>query len=47
MQVGFLALKKDGKYGAYAIQQGFSFAVCDHNDQALLIKANSYVQLKN
>lgn len=47
MQVGFLALKKDGKYGAYAIQQGFSYAVCDHNDQALLIKANSYVQLKN
>ena len=47
MQIGFLALKKDGKYGAYAIQQGFSFAVCDHNDQDLLIKANSYVQLKN
>ena len=27
VQVGFLALSKNGKYGAYALQQGFSYAV--------------------
>jgi N4-(beta-N-acetylglucosaminyl)-L-asparaginase len=27
IQVGFLALKKDGTFGAYAIQKGFSYAV--------------------
>jgi N4-(beta-N-acetylglucosaminyl)-L-asparaginase len=42
IQVGFLAINKQGKYGAYAIQKGFSFAVCDKNDQALLIKGKSY-----
>ena len=42
IQVGFLALNKSGKYGAYAIQKGFSFAVCDQKDQTLLIKSNSY-----
>lgn len=42
IQVGFLAINKKGKYGAFAIQKGFSFAVCDQADQALLIKASSY-----
>jgi len=28
-QVGFLALRKDGKYGAYAIKIGFNYAVHD------------------
>jgi len=42
IQVGFLAINKQGKYGAYAIQKGFSFAVCDKNDQSLLIEGNSY-----
>jgi N4-(beta-N-acetylglucosaminyl)-L-asparaginase len=42
IQVGFLALNKKGQYGAYAIQKGFSYAVCDANDQKLLVKANSY-----
>ncbi|MBS1600535.1 MAG: N(4)-(beta-N-acetylglucosaminyl)-L-asparaginase [Bacteroidetes bacterium] len=27
LQVGFLALKKNGEFGAYAIQKGFSYAV--------------------
>ncbi len=44
IQVGFLAINKQGKYGAYAIQKGFSFAVCDKNDQSLLIKGKSYYQ---
>lgn len=42
IQVGFLAINKKGKYGAYAIQKGFSFAVCDQADQGLLIKSDSY-----
>lgn len=42
IQVGFLALNKKGEYGAYAIQKGFSFAVCDVNKQDLIIKGKSY-----
>ena len=42
IQVGFLAINKQGKYGAYAIQKDFTFAVCDKNDQDLLIKGKSY-----
>ncbi|HTI57819.1 N(4)-(beta-N-acetylglucosaminyl)-L-asparaginase [Mucilaginibacter sp.] len=41
IQVGFLAINKKGEYGAYAIQSGFSFAVCDSNQQDLLIKGKS------
>ena len=29
IQVGFLAINKKGEYGAYAIQSGFMFAVCN------------------
>ncbi len=42
IQVGFLALNKKGEYGAYAIQQGFSFAVCNTDKQDLLIKGKSF-----
>jgi N4-(beta-N-acetylglucosaminyl)-L-asparaginase len=42
IQVGFLALNKKGQYGAYAIQKGFSFAVCNKDKQDLLIKGKSY-----
>jgi len=42
IQVGFLALNKKGEYGAYAIQQGFSYAVCNAENQELLVKGNSY-----
>ncbi|CAN5190283.1 N(4)-(beta-N-acetylglucosaminyl)-L-asparaginase [soil metagenome] len=41
IQVGFLAINKKGEYGAYAIQQGFSFAVCNAAQQDLLIKGKS------
>jgi N4-(beta-N-acetylglucosaminyl)-L-asparaginase len=41
IQVGFLAINKKGEYGAYAIQQGFSFAVCNAEKQDLLIKGKS------
>ncbi|MFD1255360.1 N(4)-(beta-N-acetylglucosaminyl)-L-asparaginase [Mucilaginibacter terrae] len=42
IQVGFLAINKKGEYGAYAIQKGFSFAVCNKNKQDLLIKGKSF-----
>ena len=42
IQVGFLAIDKKGEYGAYAIQQGFSFAVCNADKQDLLIKGKSF-----
>lgn len=42
IQVGFLAMNKKGEYGAYAIQQGFSYAVCDTKKQDLIIKGKSY-----
>jgi N4-(beta-N-acetylglucosaminyl)-L-asparaginase len=41
IQVGFLAINKKGEYGAFAIQSGFSFAVCNANKQDLLIKGKS------
>lgn len=41
IQVGFLALNKKGQYGAYALQKGFSFAVCNRETQDLLIKGKS------
>lgn len=42
IQVGFLALNKKGEYGAYAIQKGFSFAVCNAENQDLLVPGKSY-----
>lgn len=37
IQVGFLALNKDGEYGAFSLQEGFSYAVCNTAKQDLLI----------
>lgn len=42
IQVGFLAMNKKGEYGAFAIQPGFSFAVCNAEKQDLLIKGKSH-----
>jgi N4-(beta-N-acetylglucosaminyl)-L-asparaginase len=42
IQVGFLALNKKGEYGAYAIQKGFSYAVCTAQKDDLLIDGKSY-----
>ncbi|MDB5019776.1 MAG: glycosylasparaginase, partial [Pedobacter sp.] len=37
IQVGFLAINKKGEHGAFAIQKGFSYAVCNADRQDLLI----------
>lgn len=42
IQVGFLAINKKGEYGSYAIQDGFSYAVCDKQKQDRLIKGKSF-----
>lgn len=42
IQVGFLAINKKGEYGAYAIQKGFSYAVCNEQKNDLLIPGKSY-----
>ncbi len=42
IQVGFLAINKKGQYGAYAIQSGFSYAVCDAKSQDTLIPGKSF-----
>jgi N4-(beta-N-acetylglucosaminyl)-L-asparaginase len=42
IQVGFLAINKKGEYGAYAIQEGFSFAVCNSDKQDLLVPGKSF-----
>ncbi|UIR56582.1 N(4)-(beta-N-acetylglucosaminyl)-L-asparaginase [Sphingobacterium sp. SRCM116780] len=42
IQVGFLALNKKGEYGSYALQKGFSYAVCHQEKQDLLIPGAYY-----
>lgn len=36
VQVGFLALNKNGEYGAYCLQKGFTYAVYDASGNSLL-----------
>ncbi|QQL48412.1 N(4)-(beta-N-acetylglucosaminyl)-L-asparaginase [Mucilaginibacter ginkgonis] len=42
IQVGFLAINKKGEYGAFAIQQGFTYAVCNAEKQDAVYKGKSY-----
>ncbi len=42
IQVGFLALGKNGDYGAYALQPGFTYAVYSNEIPNTIFKANSY-----
>jgi N4-(beta-N-acetylglucosaminyl)-L-asparaginase len=42
IQVGFVAINKKGEYGAYALHQGFTYAVCDAKKQDLLIPGKSF-----
>jgi N4-(beta-N-acetylglucosaminyl)-L-asparaginase len=41
LQVGFLAINRDGEIGAFAIQPGFSYAVCDAGKQDALFPSKS------
>jgi N4-(beta-N-acetylglucosaminyl)-L-asparaginase len=41
LQVGFLAMNRAGEVGAWAIQPGFSYAVCDARRQDGLLPSKS------
>lgn len=41
LQVGFLAIDRTGQVGAWAIQKGFSYAICDAAKQDALLPAKS------
>jgi len=41
IQVGFLALNRHGEAGAWALQKGFNYAVCDARQQDTLLPASS------
>ncbi len=42
LQVGFLAMNRRGEVGAFSIQKGFSYAVCDAQRQDLLLPGESH-----
>jgi N4-(beta-N-acetylglucosaminyl)-L-asparaginase len=42
IQVGFLALNKNGEYGAYCLQKGFTFAVHDDESNKLYDSASKF-----
>lgn len=42
IQVGFLALNKNGEYGAFALQKGFTYAVKSNEIDNKLFEAKSY-----
>jgi N4-(beta-N-acetylglucosaminyl)-L-asparaginase len=44
IQVGFLAINKKGEHGAYALQQGFVYSVCNKQQQDLIIKGKSFYE---
>jgi N4-(beta-N-acetylglucosaminyl)-L-asparaginase len=41
-QVGFLAVSKQGDIGAWAVQKGFTYAVCDSANQSALFDSESF-----
>src|SRR5205823_5970490 len=42
IQVGFLALNKNGEYGAYCLQKGFNYAVYSKTVKNELMDGKSY-----
>lgn len=43
IQVGFIAINKNGEHGAYCIQKGFNYAVYSPNEQNILIDAKNLI----
>ena len=41
-QVGFLAINKAGEIGAWAVQKGFTYAVCNSSDQSALYDSQNF-----
>ncbi len=42
IQVAFVALRRDGRYGAFALQQDFRFAMSNRDRPSALLRSNSY-----
>jgi isoaspartyl peptidase/L-asparaginase-like protein (Ntn-hydrolase superfamily) len=42
-QVGFLALNKEGEYGAYAVNKGFQYAVYSNEEKNILKDSKSHI----
>ena len=42
LQVGFIAINKNGEHGGFCIQKGFEYAVCYADDKNYLVEAKSY-----
>lgn len=40
LQVGFIAMNKNGEYAGCSLKKGFNYAVCDHKNQNLLLDAD-------
>lgn len=43
IQIGFIAINKQGEYGGYCLQKGFDFAVCHADDRNFLVKAKHLI----
>ena len=39
LQVGFIALNKNGEYAGYSLRKGFNYSLCDEKNKDLLIDA--------
>ena len=44
IQIGFIALNKQGQYGAYCLQSGFNYAVYDTQDGNRLLDSAYYLK---
>lgn len=44
VQVGFIAINKQGEYGGYAIQGGFEFAVCHADDKNFMVPSKFIIK---
>ena len=40
LQVGFIAMNKNGEYAGFSLKKGFNYAVCDQKNQNLLLDAD-------
>jgi N4-(beta-N-acetylglucosaminyl)-L-asparaginase len=44
LQVGFLAVNKKGEVGAWAIQKGFSYSLCDQTSQDRIVPGQAFYE---
>ena len=43
MQIGYLAINKEGEHGAYAVHPGFNYAL-HQNEKNILIDSDSHIK---